>query len=222
MDIFSYADLDGDILRIGPAPEDWDDAHDGCLAFTVTQRGQDHSVALPPSVVDELIGALERWRSGVITARAALTPPADLNPIYDAIVKRLTDEWLPRVLPLHQTPQAAVPECSFGLHKGGCVCGPDPESQAAVRVTAPTADFPVTSCHRSGNHDRDTMCSDCVCDPEPHDVGHAEEPSDHGRLMSELQRAAVRSVACTCAHSWADHHTFGCWVTGCKCTRGRS
>lgn len=210
MDIFSYVDIDGDILRIGPAPEDWDDAHDGCLAFTVTQRGQDHSVALPPSVVDDLTGVLERWRSGVITAVfAAVTPPADLNPIYDAIVKRLTDEWLPRVLPLHQAPQAFTPE-------------PDAED-GWQRI-----------------------------DPEPHDVGHADEPAkphptdwsdklfgkptydaepEHGRLMSELPRRVHSDDECgECGHSWRMHPpAFGvsycaqytdAVVCGCHAARG--
>ena len=105
-------------------------------------------------------------------------------------------------------------------------------------------------------------------DPEPHDVGHAEEPkqtgpcgapipfgallvdvhdcghlwaahrpsvridqpTDHGRLMSELpRRMRPRPICVSCGHGWGEHTSGVCWgddpqVTtglGCRCTRER-
>lgn len=91
-------------------------------------------------------------------------------------------------------------------------------------------------------------------DPEPHDVGHAEEPvirthslmcprmthvdapctcvpdepTDHGRLMSELpRRTRPRYVpACIeCLHGWGEHTGGICWGehagNHCTCTRER-
>lgn len=230
MDIFNHRDPHSSELDVYPDAT----GRGRHIHLQITSPGGGASAQLHPAAVNDLYAALGRWMAEEgITAQETSTPPADLNPIYDAIVKRLTDEWLPRVLPLHRAPQAAT--------------------------WAPTV-FPTTSCHRSGNHGPESLCSDCVCDPEPQDVGHAEEPAgqgrcsdcgaswgsdgryrahakgcgwrereldaeepaDHGRLMSELQRAAVRSVACICTHSWADHHTLGCWVMGCECTRTRS
>lgn len=88
-------------------------------------------------------------------------------------------------------------------------------------------------------------------DPEPHDVGHAEEPEgvhrpqdcpgqpecaegeskpDHGRLMSELpRRTRPRPICVSCGHGWGEHTAGICWGRNgsedegdhCACTRER-
>lgn len=84
-------------------------------------------------------------------------------------------------------------------------------------------------------------------DPEPHDVGHAEEPEgvhrpqycpgqpecaegeprpDHGRLMSELPvRTRPRPICVSCGHGWGQHYSGICWgepeAANCACTRER-
>lgn len=176
--IFRYTDTDGDELEVSePDPEELE-RHRGSLLFTVTQRGRDQSSALTAIAVDGLIGALERWRSGTTS-----TPPADPEPIYTALIRRLVTDEVARVLPLHRAPQSLPPACQTPV---GCV-----------------ASLPE--------------------DPEPHDVGHADEPADHGRLMSELQRAAVRVPKCTtCNHFWSDHTGEMCWGhSKCGCAQER-
>lgn len=62
-------------------------------------------------------------------------------------------------------------------------------------------------------------------DPEPRDVGHAEEPADHGRLMSELPvRTRPRPICVSCGHGWGEHTGGICWgdsESDCSCTRER-
>lgn len=142
-----------------------------------------------PAAVNRLHAALGRWMAERgITALAAVTPPADLNPIYDAIVKRLTDEWLPRVLPLHQAPQAFTPE-------------PDAED-GWQRI-----------------------------DPEPHDVGHADEPakphptdwSDKLFGKPSYEGHGLKFDYCTgCGHGWNLHRYHEDQTVGCEAQLGKA
>lgn len=136
--------------------------------------GQNARIKLDAADVDKLWAFLNRWLN------QGATPPADPEPIYTALIRRLVTEEVARVLPLHQAPQASVPE---------------PDAEDGWRRV----------------------------DPEPHDVGHADEPADHGRLMSKLQRAAVRVPKCTtCNHFWSDHTGEMCWGhSKCGCAQER-
>lgn len=103
-----------------------------------------------------------------------------------------------------------------------------------VRKAAEDAVTAILPLHLSGARSQSVSI-----DPEPHDVGHAEEPvpEHHGRLMSELPRRARResgptwddklwgentggapAVECTCTHRFSrGHGRLGCNASSCTC-----
>lgn len=215
-DLFEHVDEEGDSLRV--------------LAVHATERNPAYLVfrnedAKENDLVDvrhdrgkvlSLYNALGAWLWPGETNTATL---ADPEPIYTALIRRLVTEEVARVLPLHQAPQAAVPERCGRIAKPGVRLKDKCPDCGYIWMTHPTHPEP---------------------DPEPHDVGHAEAPakphptdwSDALFGKAEYEGHGLKFDYCTgCGHGWGTHAHSGelgwhCTAqlgkSACGCNRERS
>lgn len=257
--IHVHKDVDGDELEIVEAYDD----HEGELVFNVLPKvGPDAGVFAPREQVQKVYEALGAWlfRTGTGPVKALNNP----EPLYAALIRRQVAEEVARVLgtvtPLHSSPQATVPLLSESVF---CVT-PNCDrfnSAAHLEHDLELSDVVPVMCTRPNcGHPRDMHgngfsaacnCGDCpefTSDPEPHDVGHAESPTEHRpqecpglpacsegeptkpRLMAELPRRTPSVVnrgtlemRCDkegCGHHRADHGAAHCWgnSSGPECT----
>lgn len=205
MAIFEHEDNSGDAFEIVDSPRA------GELAIYWAEDNASY-VNLNPAAVNRLHAALGQWLAGNnITMRSAVRP----EPPYETLVRRLVAEEVARVLPLHQSPQAAV-RCD-----GTACCTPrpmDPEPQHAsntglplctdpfCRQTTPHADHDPNYCRGGYGCDPDVIhpAFGPGCgrpDPEPKAVGHPEAPG-----IDWTDKLGVRYEYCTeCGHVWGIH-----------------
>lgn len=197
MAIFVHRDCDGDELEVSEAHEDWSERHSGSLAFMVTHHSNEQTSALPRDRVRSLRDALNRW----LDEQQSRDPnPAGSNtaPPYETLVRQLVAEEVARVMPLHQSPQAAmVPEPQHASNTGLALCL-DP------------------FCTKPRDH--------AEHDPEPQAVGHPEAPGIDWTDKSGVRY----EYCTECGHSWSRHgvgagncnvlrvHARGGYV-GCGC-----
>lgn len=190
MAIFTHTDRDGDEMEILQA------MYSGPALLVHTATGDRAiSVRIPRSDVLRLANALDLWLNSEGVRVSA--PAEDQEPIYTALVRRLVAEEVARVLPLHQAPQAAVPEpdAEAGWEEAPDFCtivgcerfpklgdhlehGPEPKEVVPVHCVWPNCGHP-RDMHGRGSS---TGCNCGVCpgfttDPEPKEVGHPERPS---------------------------------------------
>lgn len=135
---------------------------------------------------------------------------SELTKCIEALLRALVVEELTKVLPLHQSPQAAL-RCDYDCSH----CHDD------------DADSPV---HEYASNTGLALCVDPFCDmgvhaehdPEPQAVGRPEAPIELGELIA---RTLSSNYCNECLHSWSRHGEFGdrCNVrTGgarCECRR---
>lgn len=175
------------------------------------------SVEVKPVNEQSYIGYLDR--DAVLRLHAALgewlypvhTPEWANKSLIEQMIERAVRDQVAAVLPLHLKPfatQMQAAEDKVERVANAVLTDPEPGD----RLLVADADGRVWA------------------DPEPHDVGHAEEPADHGRLMSELPvRTRPRPICVSCGHGWGEHTSGVCWGTGgqdnegdgCRCTRER-
>lgn len=174
------------------------------------------SVEVKPVNEQSYIGYLDR--DAVLRLHAALgewlypvhTPEWANKSLIEQMIERAVRDQVAAVLPLHLKPfatQMQAAEDKVERVANAVLTDPEPGD----RLLVADADGRVWA------------------DPEPHDVGHAEEPADHGRLMSELPvRTRPRPLCVSCGHGWGEHTAGVCWGTsqtpegaGCTCTRER-
>lgn len=193
MAIFVHKDCDGDELEVSEAHEDWSERHRGSLAFMVTHHSNEQTSALPRDRVRDLVDALNRW----LDEQQRHDPnPAGSNtaPPYETLVRRLVAEEVARVLPLHQSPQAAMvpdPDAEHGWAKAPGFCTID-----GCKLTVTTTDH-------------------LEHDPEPQAVGHPEAPG-----IDWTDKSGVRYEYCGgCGHSWS-RHGVGAGNCNVRCANG--
>lgn len=198
MAIFEHEDSAGDAFKITGSPRV------GELALYWAEDNASY-VNLPRSVVRDLRDALNRW----LDEQQRHDPnPAGSNtaPPYETLVRRLVAEEVARVLPLHQSPQAAMvpdPDAEHGWAKAPGFC-----TIEGCKLTVTTTDH-------------------LEHDPEPKAVGHPEAPG-----IDWTDKSGVRYEYCGgCGHSWSRHgvgagncnvrvHTrWGTSACGCEAIR---
>lgn len=172
MAIFEHEDSAGDAFKITGSPRV------GELALYWAEDNASY-VNLPRSVVRDLRDALNRW----LDEQQRHDPnPAGSNtaPPYETLVRRLVAEEVARVLPLHQSPQAAMvpdPDAEHGWAKAPGFC-----TIEGCKLTVTTTDH-------------------LEHDPEPQAVGHPEAPG-----IDWTDKSGVRYEYCTeCGHVWGAH-----------------
>lgn len=196
-----YVDPDGDGIEVETTP----------ISVRFFRTGGGDYAGLDRDAVLRLHAALGEWLYPVHT------PEWANKSLIEQMIERAVKDQVAAVLPLHLKPVAT---CAPELDAEECTCTHDASAHGPIGCTAP---------YRLGSVELICRCRGRVSDPEPHDVGHAEEPADHGRLMSELpRRTRPRPICVSCGHGWGEHTAGICWGTaqtpegvGCTCTRER-
>lgn len=222
MAIFEHTDIDGDRLEVSKAPEDWSEVHRGSLAFMVTRHSNEQTSALPRHRVRDLRDALNRW----LDEQQSRDPdPAGRRPepqysgsVAETLVRRLVAEEVARVLPLHQSPQAALRCRRCGARPDGAHedCAGDIRACQYIRPSDPgyaqlPAEHRPQECPEYATNTGLSLCIDPGCsvpaathaehDPEPQAVGHPEAPG-----IDWTDKLGVRYEYCGgCGHSWSRH-----------------
>ena len=202
--LFQHTDHEGDRLFVRSIVRS--STHPGYLIFGSEDSEENEAVAVRHDrhVVQDLYRAIGRWLDDECAADPSnvAQTAADPEPIYTALIRRLVTEEVARVLPLHQTPQAAVPDPY--CHIPNCGWG---------------------SCNKHPDG-----CKTCVSDPEPHDVGHAEAPakphptdwSDALFGKAEYEGHGLKFDYCVkCGHGWGAHVPTGAPGRGCTAQLGK-
>lgn len=237
MAIFKITDADGDgfdicesdrrgTLRLALQPDS---------IWTRLERGD----------VRNLRDALNRWldeqqRNDPNPAgrRAPAEPP------YTSLVRRLVAEEVARVLPLHQSPQAAVHEYATNTGLGLCTdtactypfdhsaeshAEHDPEPQAVGHPEAPAVDWSDKLFGRAEYPEglKFDYCTGCGHSWGAHgDWGTGKHQCDSqlGKDRCGCTRRRGAADECTCTHKMTYAHSskYGCTLAGCKCTWKRS
>lgn len=178
------------------------------LILGVYSNRRNARIKLDASGVDKLWARLGEWRNQG-------SAPTDPELIYEALVRRLVAEEVARVLPLHQSPQAAVERLANAL-----VVPPE-----AVHEYATNTGLPLCidhNCREVRDH--------AEHDPEPQAVGHPEAPavdwSDKLFGCAEYPEGLKFDYCTSCGHSWGAHlDENGCHAqlgkNVCECTRVR-
>jgi len=217
MAVFEYTDIDGDRLEFGPPPEDWDDVHQGSMAFTVTRKWSEggNNCSFPREALERLYNAIGEhlYPSTQRPSQSELT--VALNRVADALTGAAT-----AIVPLYRAPQAVAqttegvplcvrPGCTRfdGVHLEHDYIRDANGERVADTLDDPEPQFPLTSCHRNGNHGRDGLCSNCVVDPEPQAVGHPQEPETRAIPCNETLKPGqfLADVHSECGYVWAMH-----------------
>lgn len=192
MAIFEHTDCDGDAVEI--LAEDGD-PQEALVLWAGFGKARAVGVRLDPDAQERLINALQEHR------RQAAPESQYSGSVAETLVRRLVAEEVARVLPLHQSPQAAALacECARGVHSHvfrpcpncDCQAFPEPEPQHASNTGLVICEDLV--CPQRGNH--------AEHDPEPKAVGHPEAPG-----IDWTDKSGVRYEYCGgCGHSWTRH-----------------
>ena len=215
MAIFHHRDCDGDAVEI--LAEDGDPQED--LVLWAGFRGAPAvGVRLDPDAQERLINALQEHR------RSAAPEPQYSGSEAESLVRRLVAEEVARVLPLHQSPQAAgytAAPCSAPLLAGQILADVHKECGYVWAMHKRAEPGPQHATNTGL-----TICEDLVCpqrgnhaehDPEPQAVGHPEAPG-----IDWTDKSGVRYEYCTeCGHSWGAH-SWGDVRHGCGAILGRA
>lgn len=231
--IFYHEDEDSDALTLVRST-----TRLGALYVHTDRSGARQSVRLERGDVRSLRDALNRWldeqqrndpnpagRPAINSQRDVVVP----EPIYTALVRRLVAEEVARVLPLHQSPQAAL-RCDYDCSH--CHGDDEDDSSAAHEYatntdtelcTTPGCELTKLGMDRHAEHD-----------PEPKAVGHPEAPavdwSDKLFGKAEYPEGLKFDYCVVCGHSWGahgfnDHQDWVCTAqlgkSPCGCTRQR-
>lgn len=196
MAIFQHTDCDGDSAEL---LADSGDPQEDLILMTAHRNGTSKiGVRLDRAAALRLANALDMhlhqddWNG-------------EPEPVYEALVRRLVAEEVARVLPLHQSPQAAVERLANAL-----IVPPEAVHEYATNTglalcTDTACTYPFD--HRAESH--------AEHDPEPQAVGHPEAPavdwSDKLFGRAEYPEGLKFDYCTGCGHSWGAH---GDWGTG--------
>lgn len=215
--IFRHRDRDGDELDV------W--ALENALLFHNTSRtGELVTARLERGDILRLANALDTWLHN--EREEAPSHAEDPEPIYTALVRRLVAEEVARVLPLHQSPQAAsdglATEIMNMCQIVGCDLIPsrtwhlehDPEPQDVGHPAEPVI---RTDVYSTGGANPSTVTQfiradgTVVTDWSDALFGQPAYEPEHGRLMADLpRRRPLASLYCDgCKHLWSHHTNSG-------------
>lgn len=203
MAIFHHRDCDGDAVEI--LAEDGDPQEDLVL-WAGFGKARAVGVRLDQDAQERLINALQEHR------RSAAPEPQYSGSVAETLVRRLVAEEVARVLPLHQSPQAAVRCRRCGASPDGAHEGCAGDQRACVYIRPGDPGYAQLPVHEYASNTGLRLCTIPECntpgdayhaehDPEPKAVGRPEAPG-----IDWTDKSGVRYEYCTeCGHVWGAH-----------------
>lgn len=232
MSIFRHTDRDGDELEVHIIGED-DRDYPGTLMFGNTGRLDDTGTMISSSLdrdaVLRLHAALGEWLYPVHT------PEWANRSLIEQMIERAVKDQVAAVLPLHLKPFATQMQAAEDkIERVANAVLTDPEPHDVGHAEGPEG------VHRPQDCPGQPECAEGESKPDAlfapgarayyrEVLGLEPEPTDHGRLMSELpRRMRPRPICVSCGHGWGEHTGGICWgrgtekpESGCTCTRER-